>query len=121
MCTRYCRQRDEAEGYASDAASASTIHLAGGPYNGMVLYLREVSSYLALVCLIKSDSFDRKGEAFSCDSWRLVFHSDSTACAGLLDYNITVFKSALSSVLDMSRRSGPVGAGAGAAAGTASA
>jgi hypothetical protein len=113
------RQKDETEGYCSDSASASTIHLSGGPYNGMVLYFREVSrsvggvlsrrnvsvfsscprspaysmpvpcwcnSYLALVCLVRSESFDRRG---------------------LLDYNVSVFKSALTSVFDMSKKSVP--------------
>ncbi len=43
ICVFTCSQKDETEGYCSDSASASTIHLSGGPYSGMVLYFREVS------------------------------------------------------------------------------
>mmetsp|Transcript_4103 Transcript_4103/g.6136 ORF Transcript_4103/g.6136 Transcript_4103/m.6136 type:complete len:376 (-) Transcript_4103:19-1146(-) len=65
--------QEEAYGVAYDHESASVIRLS----NGMVLYLREVNSYLALVCLLRSDNFQKKG---------------------LIDYNIDCFKKALSSV-----------------------
>lgn len=29
--------------------------------NGMVLYLREVNKYLALVCILREDNFDKHG------------------------------------------------------------
>lgn len=35
--------KDGGEGYAYDSGSGAVIRLNGGMYNGMVLYLREVS------------------------------------------------------------------------------
>lgn len=40
-----CREKDATDAYANDQASCSAIHLTGGPYNGMVLYLKEVSRW----------------------------------------------------------------------------
>jgi len=68
---------DGEEGYAYDSGSASEIRLTGGVYDGMVLYLREVGNYLALVCLLREESFEKKG---------------------LIDYNIDSFRKALSEV-----------------------
>ncbi|KAG5185866.1 Gtr1/RagA G protein conserved region-domain-containing protein [Tribonema minus] len=64
---------EESEGMAYDSESSSVIRLN----NGMVLYLREVNAYLALVCLLRADNFHKKG---------------------LIDYNINCFKAALSKV-----------------------
>eukprot|EP00753_Platysulcus_tardus_P005921 PLAT13762.1.p2 GENE.PLAT13762.1~~PLAT13762.1.p2 ORF type:complete len:371 (+),score=183.05 PLAT13762.1:39-1115(+) len=69
----------EDEGLAFDAETASTIHLS----SGMVLYMRQVSSYLALVCLIRTDNFARKG---------------------LIDYNINCFKRAIADIFTVSKR-----------------
>ena len=55
---------------AYDSQSSSVVRLD----NGMVLYLREVNSFLALVCMLRADNFSKKG---------------------LIDYNIDCFKSAL--------------------------
>jgi len=52
---------------AYDADSASVIKLA----NNYILYLREVNKYLALVCLMRNDSFSK---------------------AGLVEYNFMCFK-----------------------------
>jgi len=60
---------------AYDADSASVIKLS----NNYVLYLREVNKYLALVCLMRADSF---------------------AKAGLVEYNFQCFKKAISQLLD---------------------
>eukprot|EP01114_Cavostelium_apophysatum_P018777 TRINITY_DN5889_c0_g1_i1.p1 TRINITY_DN5889_c0_g1~~TRINITY_DN5889_c0_g1_i1.p1 ORF type:complete len:351 (-),score=96.75 TRINITY_DN5889_c0_g1_i1:33-1085(-) len=49
--------KDEGEGIAFDEETQSIIKLN----NGMVLYLREVNKYLALVCLLRSDNFDKHG------------------------------------------------------------
>ncbi|GMI25063.1 hypothetical protein TeGR_g1156 [Tetraparma gracilis] len=57
-----------------DSQSSSSIHLS----NGMVLYLKEVDSMLALVCLTREDNILKKG---------------------LVDYNISVFKDALGKVV----------------------
>lgn len=50
------RLREE-EGLAYDDQSQSIIKLG----NGIVLYLREVNKYLALVCLLREDHFDKHG------------------------------------------------------------
>eukprot|EP01102_Stenamoeba_stenopodia_P019987 TRINITY_DN7654_c0_g1_i2.p1 TRINITY_DN7654_c0_g1~~TRINITY_DN7654_c0_g1_i2.p1 ORF type:complete len:174 (+),score=38.22 TRINITY_DN7654_c0_g1_i2:320-841(+) len=63
----------DSEGLAYDAESQSIIKLN----NGMVLYLREVNKYLALVCLIREDNFDK---------------------LGLIDYNFKCFKKAIGDV-----------------------
>jgi len=63
----------EDEGIAYDEETQSIIRLN----NGMVLYLREVNKYLVLVCLLRSDNFDKHG---------------------LIDYNFQCFKKAISDV-----------------------
>ena len=45
--------------------------------NGMVLYLKEVSNYLALVCLLRSNNFENQG---------------------LMDYNVGCFKESIAEV-----------------------
>ena len=47
---------DITDGAVYDADSASTIHLS----NGMVLYLKEVDTMLALVCLTRAENFRKK-------------------------------------------------------------
>ncbi|KAK9728983.1 GTP-binding protein gtr2 [Basidiobolus ranarum] len=51
--------------------------------NGMVLYLREVNKYLSLVCLLRSENFEKHG---------------------LLDYNFHCFKDAILEVFEVRRR-----------------
>jgi hypothetical protein len=58
-----------------DEESMSVIRLN----NGMVLVLRQVTDYLALVCLHRADSFAEK--------------------RGLLEYNLTVFRESVAEVL----------------------
>eukprot|EP00941_MAST-03F_sp_MAST-3F-sp1_P003748 g3748.t1 len=65
-----------------DEKSASTIRLQGGMYNNMVLYLRQVSSFLAIVCIMPAASYEK---------------------AGLIDYNIDCFKLALEAVCEVKR------------------
>jgi len=65
--------KEEGEGIAYDEETQSIIRLN----NGMVLYLREVNRYLALVCLLRADNFDKHG---------------------LIDYNFQCFKKAISEV-----------------------
>jgi len=67
-------QRDR-DVVAYDVDSASVIKLS----NNYVLYLREVNRYLALVCLMRSDSFSK---------------------AGLVEYNFTQFKSAIAALIE---------------------
>mmetsp|Transcript_59848 Transcript_59848/g.134973 ORF Transcript_59848/g.134973 Transcript_59848/m.134973 type:complete len:333 (+) Transcript_59848:79-1077(+) len=59
--------------------SSCVIHLN----NGTLLYLREVDRYLALVCILREENFDRQH---------------------LLDYNIKVFKEALAEIFRVSQR-----------------
>lgn len=73
-----------------DSASASAIRLN----SGMVLYLREVSSYLALVCVLREEYFARRA---------------------LLDYNVNCFKSTLVDIFDGAGAGAGSGSGAGAA------
>ncbi|RQM14099.1 hypothetical protein DD237_003619 [Peronospora effusa] len=63
----------EGDGLAYDSKSSSVIKLN----NGMVLYLREVNNYLALVCLLRAENFMKQG---------------------IIDYNIDCFKSAIGDV-----------------------
>eukprot|EP01101_Sappina_pedata_P000975 TRINITY_DN11105_c0_g1_i1.p1 TRINITY_DN11105_c0_g1~~TRINITY_DN11105_c0_g1_i1.p1 ORF type:complete len:365 (-),score=161.85 TRINITY_DN11105_c0_g1_i1:101-1135(-) len=65
--------KGEAEGLAYDEKSHSMIKLS----NGMVLYLREVNKYLALVCLIREENLKKYG---------------------LVDYNFKCFRKAISDV-----------------------
>mmetsp|Transcript_6159 Transcript_6159/g.8913 ORF Transcript_6159/g.8913 Transcript_6159/m.8913 type:complete len:416 (-) Transcript_6159:44-1291(-) len=62
--------------------SSSVIRLTGGMFTGQVLYLREVNSFLALVCLVREENFKKQG---------------------LIDYNIDSFKGALSEVIQISK------------------
>jgi Ras-related GTP-binding protein C/D len=64
---------DGGDGLAYDAQSSSVIKLN----NGMVLYLREVNNYLALVCLLRQENFLKQG---------------------IIDYNIDCFKAAIQDV-----------------------
>uniref|UniRef100_A0A915K9J7 Ras-related GTP-binding protein C n=1 Tax=Romanomermis culicivorax TaxID=13658 RepID=A0A915K9J7_ROMCU len=66
--------RDDTEMNTFDLDSSAIIKLN----NQTVLCLKEVNRYLALVCIMKMDSFDRQG--------------------GLLDYNFQIFKSSIEKV-----------------------
>ncbi|XP_045620235.1 ras-related GTP-binding protein C isoform X1 [Procambarus clarkii] len=59
-----------------DKESSSIIKLN----NATVLYLREVSRYLALVCILREDNFDRQG---------------------IIDYNFLCFRNAIQEVFDV--------------------
>jgi len=66
------QENEEASAY--DSESASVIHLS----NGIVLYLKEVDSMLALVCLTRSENFTKKS---------------------LINYNIQCLKMALKKMI----------------------
>jgi len=68
-----------ASSIACDAKSSCIIHLN----NGTLLYLREVDRCLALVCILREENFDRQH---------------------LLDYNIGVFKEALTEIFRVSQK-----------------
>jgi len=78
-CIYGMKDDSEAQGLSHDEESQSVIKLN----NGMVLYLREVNKYLALVCLIREDSFDKHG---------------------LIDYNFQCFKKGISDVFSVKSR-----------------
>merc|ERR1711981_216879 len=59
--------------------SSCVIHLN----NGTLLYLREVDRCLALVCILREENFDRQH---------------------LIDYNIRIFKEALTEIFKVSQR-----------------
>jgi len=77
--------KEEGEALAYDSGSQSVIRLN----NGMVLYLREVNRYLALVALIREDSFDKHG---------------------LIDYNFSCFRKAISEVFAAAAKAKPAAA-----------
>lgn len=66
---------DEAEQSSFDLNSSSTIKLN----NSTVLYLREVNKFLALVCILREENFDKQG---------------------LIDYNFNCFREAIQEVFE---------------------
>jgi Ras-related GTP-binding protein C/D len=71
--------KEEGEVLTDDPNTQSIIKLN----NGMILYLREINKYLALVCLIREDKFDKHG---------------------LIDYNFECFKNAIMQVFDVGKK-----------------
>jgi Ras-related GTP-binding protein C/D len=67
---------DDGEGSTFDNSSSSTIKLN----SGTVLYLREVNKFLALVCILREDNFDKQG---------------------LIDYNFQCFRQAIQEVFEI--------------------
>ncbi|XP_076437733.1 ras-related GTP-binding protein C-like isoform X1 [Babylonia areolata] len=72
-----CRGKDDV---AFDGNSSSIIKLN----TNNVLYMREVNRHLALVCVLREDSFERQG---------------------LIDYNFLCFKKAIQQVFDVRKQS----------------
>ncbi|KAJ8322302.1 hypothetical protein KUTeg_000776 [Tegillarca granosa] len=64
---------------AFDSHSSSIIKLN----NGTILYLREVNRYLALVCILREDSFEKQG---------------------VIDYNFLCFRQAIQEVFEMKQK-----------------
>lgn len=54
----FFRSKEES---AFNTESSSVIKLN----NGTVMYLREVTKYLALVCILRDDSFKRQGKFYN--------------------------------------------------------
>ena len=63
FCYDYRNLEDEATAF--DNKSSSTIKLN----NGTVLYLREVNRCLALVCILREESFDKQGRVNDCPNY----------------------------------------------------
>ena len=53
----YSLREDLEAATAFDSQSSSLIKLN----NGTILYLREVNKFLALVCILREDNFDKQG------------------------------------------------------------
>ncbi|XP_012060791.1 PREDICTED: ras-related GTP-binding protein C [Atta cephalotes] len=68
--------REDLEAAAFDNQSSSLIKLN----NGTILYLREVNKFLALVCILREDNFDRQG---------------------VIDYNFLCFRKAIQQVFEL--------------------
>ncbi|XP_065347934.1 ras-related GTP-binding protein C isoform X2 [Cloeon dipterum] len=68
--------KEDTDTAAFDNESSSIIKLN----NGTILYLREVNKFLALVCILREDNFDRKGT---------------------IDYNFLCFKQAIQEVFEV--------------------
>ncbi|CAM9562813.1 unnamed protein product [Discosporangium mesarthrocarpum] len=74
-CIYGVQGEDGSEGLAYDSDSEGIITMD----NGLVLYLKEVNSYLALVCLLRDDNFVKKG---------------------IIDHNIKEFKVSLAEIFN---------------------
>ncbi|CAG2121316.1 unnamed protein product [Medioppia subpectinata] len=68
--------KEDGENSTFDGSSSSTIKLN----SGTVLYLREVNKFLALVCILREDNFDKQG---------------------LIDYNFQCFRQAIQEVFEI--------------------
>ncbi|XP_077296257.1 ras-related GTP binding C/D [Arctopsyche grandis] len=71
---------DDAETAAFNSQSFSLIKLN----NGTILYLREVNKFLALVCILREDNFDKQG---------------------VIDYNFLCFREAITRVFELRSKS----------------
>lgn len=56
----FFRLKEDGTGSAYDKESMAIIKLN----NTTVLYLKEVTKFLALVCILREESFERKGKDF---------------------------------------------------------
>lgn len=56
----FLRLKEDGTGSAYDKESMAIIKLN----NTTVLYLKEVTKFLALVCILREESFERKGKDF---------------------------------------------------------
>lgn len=57
-CVCYSSLKEDGSGSAYDKESMAIIKLN----NTTVLYLKEVTKFLALVCILREESFERKGK-----------------------------------------------------------
>ncbi|XP_054013631.1 ras-related GTP-binding protein D isoform X1 [Hylaeus anthracinus] len=96
--------REDLEAAAFDSQSSSLIKLN----NGTILYLREVNKFLALVCILREDNFDRQGMYFRTNVQRnitiilySVFSTFSFFFAGVIDYNFLCFRKAIQQVFEL--------------------
>jgi Ras-related GTP-binding protein C/D len=98
------RLREDLEAAAFDNQSSSLIKLN----NGTILYLREVNKFLALVCILREDNFDRQGKNNSfnimCIKKSNISRSYFYSCflfIGVIDYNFLCFRKAIQQVFEL--------------------
>uniref|UniRef100_A0A7S2ZL07 Ras-related GTP-binding protein n=2 Tax=Rhodosorus marinus TaxID=101924 RepID=A0A7S2ZL07_9RHOD len=72
--------KDEDDKSTKGRSSSATIHLS----NNMILYLREVSQYLLLVCIMRRQNFDGN--------------------VGLIEYNVKIFAEGLREIIERRRQ-----------------
>lgn len=99
--------REDLEAAAFDNQSSSLIKLN----NGTILYLREVNKFLALVCILREDNFDRQGNIkhFNTHLFKkliITLHNNyrsnfSFQITGVIDYNFLCFRKAIQQVFEL--------------------
>lgn len=67
--------KEDGSGSVYDKDSLAIIKLN----NTTVLYLKEVTKFLALVCILREESFEKKGNPHTCRSLWTMFDCDATA------------------------------------------
>lgn len=95
-----CRLKEDGSGSAYDKESMAIIKLN----NTTVLYLKEVTRFLALVCILREESFERKGtpQEYCYIAFILAVLFNSSFCAtGLIDYNFHCFRKAIHEVFEV--------------------
>lgn len=96
---------DETEANTFNNQSSSLIKLN----NGTVLYLREVNKFLALVCILREENFQKQGTYFtqfiSCLNFtRIVLiciSNHNHFILGVIDYNFLCFRDAITQVFEL--------------------
>lgn len=95
---------DDAEATAFNNQSFSLIKLN----NGTILYLREVNKFLALVCILREDNFDKQGTNFFgtiiyINDMYIYFINIVIICyiSGVIDYNFLCFREAITRVFEL--------------------
>lgn len=81
---------------ATDQAVTPEVSSVIRLQNGMVLYLREINKFLALICLMRKESIERQG---------------------LVDYNVQIFQNALQKVFEIGSNTSNTNSGSGAVGG----
>ncbi|XP_038656803.1 ras-related GTP binding Ca isoform X1 [Scyliorhinus canicula] len=83
--------KEDGTGSAYDKESMAIIKLN----NTTVLYLKEVTRFLALVCILREESFERKGNVLKDQPILYPFQK------GLIDYNFHCFRKAIHEVFEV--------------------
>ncbi|XP_033013359.1 ras-related GTP-binding protein C isoform X1 [Lacerta agilis] len=92
--------KEDGSGSAYDKESMAIIKLN----NTTVLYLKEVTKFLALVCILREESFERKGEEEDGCVPRLSAWAPASMGShksGLIDYNFHCFRKAIHEVFEV--------------------